>query len=69
MARSTICTFSGDTTPSRCSAASRGNCGSNFSPTMVVRGPTAAAARTREAASPWESCSARTKNWVMVEEQ
>ena len=34
-----------------------------------VRDPTAAAARTRVAASPGESCSTRIRNWFMVEEQ
>jgi hypothetical protein len=69
MARSTICTFSGDTTPSRWSAASFGGKGSSPSPAIEVRAPSAAAAWTRAAASPWESCSTRTKNWIMVEEQ
>ena len=44
MARSTMATFSALTTPSRRSAASCGNTGSSFSPSMVVRGPTAVAA-------------------------
>ena len=57
------------TTPSRCSAASWGSAASSFSPTMVVRGPTAAAARTRAAASPGDSCNTRIRKWVMVEEQ
>jgi hypothetical protein len=53
MARSTICTFTALTTPPRCSAARTGNRGSNRSPSTELRGPTAAAARTRAAASPW----------------
>jgi hypothetical protein len=63
MARSTMATLSGVTAPTRCSAASRGSCGSSCSPSMEVRGPTAAAARTRPAASPWERCSTRIRNW------
>ena len=43
--------------------------GSRFSPSIEVRGPTAAAARIREAASPGESCSTRIRNWLRVEEQ
>ena len=46
-----IATFSGLTCPSRCAAASRGRTGSNVSPSIEVRGPTASAARTRRAAS------------------
>ena len=65
MARSTIATFSTERRPSRCNPASRGSTGSSFSPNMEVRGPAAAAARTREAASPWDSCSTRTRNWLM----
>ena len=65
MARSTIATFSVERAPSRCNPASRGSTGSSFSPSMEMRGPTAAAARTREAASPWDSCSTRTRNWLM----
>ena len=69
MARSTICTFSVVTAPSRCRAASCGSNGSNRSPSIDIRGPTAAAARTREAASPWESWNIRIKNLVRLEKQ
>ena len=69
MARSTVATLAADTCPSRCKAASWGSCGSSFSPSMELRGPTAAAARTRDAASPGETCSIRTRNWVMLEKQ
>ena len=55
--------------PSRCSAASCGSSGSNFSPSIDVRGPTAAAARTREPASPGESWKIRIRNRVRVEKQ
>jgi hypothetical protein len=41
MARFTIATFSVLTAPSRCGTASLGSCGSNLSPTMELRGPTA----------------------------
>ena len=53
----------------RCSAASWGSTGSSFSPSIVVRGPSAAAARIRVAASAGESCSTRIRNWLMLEEQ
>jgi len=46
-AHSMMSTFSALTRPSRCAAASTGN----TSPTIDVRGPTASAARTRQAAS------------------
>ena len=38
-------------------------------PEHRIRGPTAAAARTREAASPWESWNIRIRNWVRLEKQ
>ena len=46
-----IATFSALTPPSRCAAANTGRTGSNASPSIDVRGPTASAARTRQAAS------------------
>jgi hypothetical protein len=64
-----MATFSAFTAPSRCNAASWGSTGSRLKPSIEVRDPTAAAARTLQAASPGESCSTRTKNWIMVEEQ
>ena len=46
-----IATFSALTSPVCCAAASTGRTGSNATPSIDVRGPTASAARTRRAAS------------------
>ena len=47
-------TFSALTSPACCAAASTGRTGSSGSPSIEVRGPTASAARTRRAASPFD---------------
>jgi hypothetical protein len=64
-----MATFSTVTTPSACNAATFGSCDSKRSPNIEVRGPNAAAALTREAASARESWNARIKNRIIVAEQ